>query len=68
MPRLVSADNTTVSTEDNKTSDSRWGRLVEEAVVALVGLVERLAVACSSWDCSQENRSWGSRRRKSVQA
>ena len=47
-PRLVSADNTTANTEDNKTPGSWWGRLVEETVAAFVQVAEGLVVACNS--------------------
>ena len=46
-PRLVSADSTTVNTEDSKTPGSWWGRLVEEAVATFVQVAEGLVVACN---------------------
>lgn len=45
VPRLVTAGNMSASTEDNKTSGSWLGRMVE-GEVALVKQVEGLA-ACS---------------------
>jgi len=45
VPRLVTAGNMSASTEDNKTSGSRLGRMVE-GEVALVKQVEGFA-ACS---------------------
>lgn len=66
VPRLVTAGNTSANTEDNKTSGSWLGRVVE-GEVALAKLVEGLA-ACSKKDYSQENRSSGSRRHKNLRA
>lgn len=47
VPRLVTAGNTSANTEDNKTSGSWLGRVVEEEVVMAV-LIEGLAAAACS--------------------
>lgn len=65
-PRLVTAGNMCANTEDNKTSGSWLGRVVE-GEVALAKLVEGLA-ACSKKGYNQENRNSGSRRHKNLQA
>ena len=61
-PRLATAGSMSANTEDNKTWGSWLGRVVEEEVV-LAKLV-----ACSKKGYSQENRNWGSKRHKNLQA